>query len=383
MIPFRYPQDCKVFAVSLSESETPLVSVIMPVYNAPPVEFKRCVDSLVNQTYRNIEIIIVDDGSNQKCADCIREAAKQDARIRVVDGDHKGVSSARNMGITEAQGEWVAFSDADDENAPQFIEQALSIALSQNCDLVCGTVQTLYANDKKNATSDDFNGYETNPDNQAVEIKELAWQMLGNLKRASLEGPNYRGRGPWGKLYRASLLNDVAYDVNVPIGEDTLFNYRVIEKAKRMALVDAVWYWYYQYAGSAVHSAQIEPWKQSIDGILAARRNNEDETPFVSRCAFMTTQAIASFTTSDGFWGARKKSADLLKYARKKGVFSANVFRGFDLSFGRKLLTALCRRGCYSVAYFYWILKDTIKGGRKNVLPKKQASATLVDGRAI
>lgn len=362
MTPFHYPQDCQIAAVSLAGKSAPLVSIIVPVYNAPLIEFKRCMASLMNQTYQNIEVVIVDDGSDQSCADCISDIVDQDARFRSVKGGHQGVSHARNVGIAEAKGEWVAFSDADDENDPMFIEQALSVALSLDCDLVCGTVKSLYVGDEKTPSSGEFDGYVTELQHQDEEVKALAWQMLGHVRYTSLDGPDFHGRGPWGKLYRASLLQSVQFDSNVPIGEDTLFSYYAISRAQRVALVEALWYWYYQYESSAVHGASMTPWAKSIDGVLAARGEGEDITPFVSRCAFTAMLAVKNIAAAAGVWGGRSEAVALLKYARERKVFQPPVFKGYGISVWVTIFLNLCKCGLCSIAYFYWVIKEKAKG---------------------
>ena len=116
------------FPVEARTSETkPEVSVIVPVYNVEPY-LRRCIDSLINQTLQNIEIILVDDGSPDGCGAICDEYAAQDYRIQVVHQDNSGVYAARNAGIDRAKADYLMFADSDDRAEPEFCELPLTVA---------------------------------------------------------------------------------------------------------------------------------------------------------------------------------------------------------------------------------------------------------------
>ena len=94
-----------------------LISIIVPVYNVSEY-LPRCLDSLINQTYKNIEIILVNDGSTDNSLEICKKYAEKDLRIKVIDKENGGISSARNTGIAEASGEWIGFVDSDDYIEP-------------------------------------------------------------------------------------------------------------------------------------------------------------------------------------------------------------------------------------------------------------------------
>ena len=101
-----------------------LVSVIIPAYNAEKF-LSQCVESIINQTYRNIEIIIVNDGSRDNTAEIAKECAKKDSRVKLINKENGGVTSARLKGVQEASGEWIGFVDSDDEIEPEMYERLL------------------------------------------------------------------------------------------------------------------------------------------------------------------------------------------------------------------------------------------------------------------
>ena len=108
----------------------PKVSIILPVYNVAPY-LRRCMDSIINQTYRNIEIICIDDGSTDKSSQLCDEYSQKDKRIIVIHKKNGGQSDARNVGITVATGKYIAFVDSDDYIDEQFLEQ-LYLAIKKN-----------------------------------------------------------------------------------------------------------------------------------------------------------------------------------------------------------------------------------------------------------
>ena len=344
---------------ALSAAEGPLVSLIVPVYNTPVARLRRCFSTLLGQDYSNVELIVVDDGSDGPCVAALEELQASDARVRVISGGHRGVSHARNVGIEASCGEWVAFSDADDDVALSFISDALRVACTEGADLVCGSVEVLFRGDVP-FVQDNVARYFVVDDSQGLISSKM--QMLGPMKYIDFAGPDYKGRGPVAKLYRKTALGGLRFEEGIAIGEDTLFNYRFIERCRSVAIVDRVWYWYYQYRGSAAHSASIEPWMASIAGILACCAPGEDRAPFFSRCAFMTGQSIVSLVSTRGLLGGMGDGMALLAFAGEQGCFSAECYEGYELTRWLGIYDRLCKRGRYRLAYLFWGFKKIVKG---------------------
>ena len=105
----------------MNTEKSPLISVIVPVYKVEKY-LPACLDSLLAQTYRNFELLLVDDGSPDKCWEILQQYAAQDARVRIFRKENGGVSSARNFGLEQARGEYIGFVDSDDFVAPQYLE---------------------------------------------------------------------------------------------------------------------------------------------------------------------------------------------------------------------------------------------------------------------
>ena len=125
--------------------ENALISIVIPIYNVEAY-LDRCVESVVNQTYHNLEIILVDDGSPDGCPQICDDWAKKDGRIKVIHKQNEGLGMARNTGIENATGEYICFFDSDDYIAPTLIEKAYNVAQRECADIVnfgCASVNTM------------------------------------------------------------------------------------------------------------------------------------------------------------------------------------------------------------------------------------------------
>jgi glycosyltransferase involved in cell wall biosynthesis len=204
-----------------------LVSIVVPIYNAENY-LKKCVDSLINQTYKDIEIILVNDGSTDDSLRICNEYNKLDKRVRVIDKENGGASSARNAGIKNANGEYIMFADSDDYVAENWVEE---LAASQNknedsfviCDIhwqdVDGTVYSQH-NDIR------YGKY------ALKEYYEVVENKLFNQ--------------PYNKIYKKSIIkeNSISFNESFVIGEDINFNLDYIKHTQSVFLIDKRLYYY-------------------------------------------------------------------------------------------------------------------------------------------
>lgn len=208
-----------------------LISVIVPVYKVEAY-LDRCVQSIVDQTYTNLEIILVDDGSPDRCPQMCDEWAKRDERIRVVHKENGGLSDARNAGMEIARGEYVAFVDSDDWIALHYVERLYAAIQETGVKLAaCGV---------RFVESETDGIAEEKTDNLDVYLAEEALAPEGWKKIRAVA---------WNKLYHRLLLEGEAY----PVGrhhEDEFFTYRIVDKAQRVVFVDEQLYFYLQRQGS-------------------------------------------------------------------------------------------------------------------------------------
>lgn len=218
------------------------ISVIIPVYNVEPY-LRQCLDSVVNQTYRNLEIIIVDDGSPDNCGAICDEYAARDKRLQVIHKQNEGVSAARNNGIVAATGAWTMFMDSDDWLEPDFIESMLAVAPAEMVDIVYagGYIRESPTN------SEQVYAFENKISDWNGEKKTyLCARTLVPYSRKS--GPQYNTTiaTAWNKLFRTAFLQQsgVSFNTELHPQEDILFCLDVIAKAASFFSVDYIGYHY-------------------------------------------------------------------------------------------------------------------------------------------
>lgn len=191
-----------------------LVSAIVPIYKAEKF-VHNCIDSLLAQTYTNIEVILVDDGSPDNCGKICDEYAARDKRVMVIHQKNAGVSAARNNGITHIKGEWITFVDADDKVKDDYIEKLMS----KEGDWVIGGYQDTNHN-SCHINEDNYIGKER--------LIQFFQEHLHNLYTNNIGG----------KLYRSSIIckNGIKFNTNVRFSEDFLFNLEFLAHCNSVAL---------------------------------------------------------------------------------------------------------------------------------------------------
>lgn len=233
-----------------------LVSIIVPVYRVEDY-LHPCVDSMIQQTYKQIEIILVDDGSPDNCGKICDQYAQQDKRIRVVHKKNGGLSDARNAGLDIAKGEYITFIDSDDWVREDYIEILYGLLKSTDSDIaVCsyrkilpserGTdnfYDTDYSNNKKTIFDTDNS---CNMDNSQENIFEYS-----NLEALNaLSGRLYEQFVvACGKLYKKFLFREIQFPVG-KVHEDEFTTYKLIYKARKIVHTSVVMYFYRQRDGS-------------------------------------------------------------------------------------------------------------------------------------
>ena len=191
------------------------VSVIIPVYNAEST-LEKCVDSVLNQNRRNLELILVNDGSKDNSLEICNDYAKRDNRVKVFSQDNRGVSSARNRGIDNASGEWLTFIDSDDFIKPDYFK---------NIDSFCQDI--LFCNYMKRANGDTLQGLDVCKKFAYLSFYEILYNYYGN--------PIIRT--PWAKFFKRSLVADLRYPENMKVGEDTYFVFQYLSKCQTYGIM--------------------------------------------------------------------------------------------------------------------------------------------------
>lgn len=207
----------------------PLISVIVPIYNVEKY-LDKCIMSIVSQTYKNLEIILVDDGSLDNCPSICDKWKNLDNRIIVVHKENGGLSDARNKGLDMATGEYISFIDSDDFISKYFIEVLYKNLINTRSDLIqCShlKVNSDYLNKEKLISTD-------------LHI------MVFNTKNAleSLIEEKNLNQIVWNKLYKKELLQEMRFEYD-KLNEDDFFSYQIFAKCDKIAYIDLPLYYYF------------------------------------------------------------------------------------------------------------------------------------------
>ena len=274
------------------------ISIVVPVFNIEGY-VERCLQSLLQQTYTNLEILTIDDGSTDRSGEIIDRLAETDSRIKVIHKENGGVTSARMTGIENATGEWIGFVDGDDEVESDMFEHLLRNAIAYDSDISHCGYQMLFP--------DGHVDYYYNTGYLAQQDKITALQEL--LSGSRIEP------GLWNKLFRKtlfqSLLHGEAVPLDIKINEDLLMNYLLFKEANQTVYEDFCPYHYILRKGSAATTKKryhITDPLRVMERIKNELRNNTQLYPVIySRYIYVLIGAAAQKQWFEESKAARKQ----------------------------------------------------------------------------
>jgi len=247
-----------------------MVSIIIPAYNSEKF-LPRCLDSVLGSTYRDFEVILVNDGSTDGTGRISDEWAARDGRVRVIHQSNAGISHARNQGLERARGEYVLFMDSDDLVCPQMLETLVSAIESGDCDfsMVYGK------NVDEDRIPDAIRDMATLPEDREISGKRLSQD---ELMRGLYDSGSFQYKVVWNKLYRKSRIDGMRFLPEA--SEDFEWNNRVCLKAAGAVLVEKELYYYVQHEASVMH--------KGVTGVIIERLRSVmtclNEIPKQQRC---------------------------------------------------------------------------------------------------
>ena len=212
------------------------VSIIVPVYNVEKY-FDKCIESIIRQTYKNIEIIIVDDGSKDNSGIIADEYAKTDSRIKVFHSENRGLSFARNCGLKYATGDFLCFVDSDDYISEEYIEKMLDSAIEKDADMIFCNYYNCYVN--KNRPSSKLIKYKEIKEFTPEEFLERLYYYPGSFSIV------------WNKMYRRDLFRDTEFaDM---LCEDAQIMLSLADNSKRIFFIPEILYYYRRRKSSIIN----------------------------------------------------------------------------------------------------------------------------------
>lgn len=227
-----------------------LISIIVPVYKVEAF-LEKCILSLINQSYTNLEIILVDDGSPDHCGDICDEWAKKDSRIKVIHKQNGGLSDARNAGIDIATGKYISFVDSDDWLSLDYYEILYDQIIMYNAKIAASGIVWVY-------DENDNNIHGKKMETKMYSAEEALETIQSNEGFFAVA---------WNKLYYRELFDDIRYPYGL-IHEDEFVTYRLIAKAKTLTLCQKAKYFYRQRQGSIMATLDCQKEKNVLDAYL-------------------------------------------------------------------------------------------------------------------
>lgn len=239
----------------------PLISIIIPVYNT--IEYlENCLDSVISQTYKNIEILLIDDGSLDGSDSLCDRYAENDSRIKVVHQKNAGVSKARNVALDKVSGEYICFVDSDDTINENLILHLYTTMLEKNADITICSHKTICENVASEKVFSEVIEY-----SQKDALKDI-------LLTTTFTG------SPWAKLFKTERIKNIYFDDDIFYGEDMLFVVKAMMKAEKVVFTPKAYYNYFVRDGSACKSSFND--KRYTD--VLSRKRIYDEISHICDC---------------------------------------------------------------------------------------------------
>lgn len=233
---------------------SPLFTIIVPIYNAEDF-LRRGLDSILNQNFTDFELILINDGSTDQSLEICNIYAKLDTRIKVFTQKNTGVSSARNLGIKNAAGDYITFIDSDDFVGASFLKRFSEVLNKESYDLVISGFTLYYENDTtKNSVkllkAEDLN--KTDSVGQKIARAEMYYLLSG----------------PFAKVFRREIIseNKIFFDFNFHFGEDAIFNHTFLQHLTTVQIINSVEYYYVQSERDSLVKRKY-PYQKTMDYI--------------------------------------------------------------------------------------------------------------------
>ena len=322
-----------------------LVSVIIPVYNMERY-LKQCLDSVLNQTYQKLQIILVDDGSTDRCPQICEQYAAMDQRVEVIHRKNGGLTAARNTGLAAVKGEYIGFVDSDDWIHPEMYQHLVEILEKTDSDI--STVEII-------KTTGEIPTVRESTSVKVLSQKEFAkvFFKIGSQKIVYYV---------CNRLYKKFLLEADHFEERFSIGEDVVASYKIWTKADKIAMSDQIMYYYRQETGmtssfNSKYFQLLEVWN-TVGQLTISRNTGYDEYVRINQNRIYFTLLMELALSGEYKTPAYQERVDEL--LKKLKSVKAELLK-VDISISRKIMIqAFCidYEGCATIL-------SKIKGLRK------------------
>lgn len=332
-----------------------LVSIIVPVYNVEQL-LSRCLDSLLEQSFLNIEIILVNDGSTDSSPNICDRYAKNEKRIRVIHKSNGGLSSARLAGFLQASGKYVSFIDSDDYIAPDMIEQLFCSAEDKNAQLAMCGYTVVNGNDKKQCLLP----FKSDLIEKQDIHENYILPLIGRIhQKGRINIPGFM----WIRLYLRDLIDPSFFlSEREYFTEDDLFQLLYADKVERIAIVQSALYFYCQNPGSLSLRYRPEKWQMLIRRYEYCKEYAKERgllDVVENRLAAAYFSAVHNSIDNACLAGDRQTFMDeaklIIESDQSQEMLSALPLR--ILGKGQMIIYFLCRFRLYSILYKYRMMR--------------------------
>lgn len=350
-------------------SENPLISVIVPVYNVENY-LNRCIDSLIQQTYHNLEIILVIDGSPDNSIKIAHDYAILDKRVIILEQENQGLSGARNSGVSLSKGEFIMFVDSDDWVDLRTCEYAMNSVNKDDCDLVFWSGAKTFGN----KPNQNFWVYDKNYLFTDANLDWLKRRVVGLVKKElynPIKTDNFNSA--WGKLYKVAYIknNNIKFiDTKIIGSEDVLFNIEYFQYANKISYLHNALYFYWQENDNSLtknHGSTLFPrflnmFKAINDLLVAYQLPAEYHHALENRKAVSIINNLLSITSARNAQSKLDKIRDINSILTNSEI--AKALESLELQYMPihwKLFFFLAKRKMATLLYFMMMLIRKIK----------------------
>lgn len=339
-------------------STLPKVSIVIPVYNVSKDKFEICINTVANQTYSNLDIVIVDDGSTNGIQSILQKLERIDQRVRVFYQENQGVSVARNKGTEMACGKYIMYVDADDIVAHFMVENAVNTAIEENADLVMGLHQKIWNYSEFESTEGGAE-FLINKNDDLESLKKVLFNVSEQKDLFNVSWEGKIGRESYTKLIKADIAKKVKFPVGIIYGEDLIWFMRLLDICKNIYIKNEVWYGYLQYLESSVYKYCEDRENSMVSFTTLLKEENYvflNKYPQIMR-GYIYTEIVMliryNLLSKQCPLTLKEKKEQLLDIANKyEALFLQDT--GYQNDKKMMFLLAICKNGLWVPIFYMW-----------------------------
>lgn len=324
------------------------ISIIIPVYNVKIEFLEQCVISIKEQTFKDLEVLVINDGSEEKYSNYYDTLPKLDPRIRVIHQSNKGVSEARNTGLRKAKGEYVTFVDADDWVNSSMCKDAIEVLIENKADIVMWSNFKVFEDKRVPVKLKSDNKVALCMKRGVKEFNPYDMRLIGSV---------------WGKLYSRDIISNEYFDCSLTHGEDVEFNFRIFSKANRFVLLNKYNYYYRYTNNSAVRAFNADTlsiYNKTLEKIKMNLEKKKIEKDSIEYNSFLNFVCIVYMVICSNYiFSSKNKISFFKKILLLKSITNSEIFKTAlqeaDLSLiplSRRILMICGKFKMYYLIYF-------------------------------